>query len=126
MTRNAKVLILSIAVIIVVSLVTVFLNGQNPFDLSSRNTYKPGYSYELDQAVTQAQALYNQKKSKGFDLSSGPCLTNDLMQGWVADLVHSPRTKEDDKEENQCKAYLEGRATHFVELDLNGEVVRIK
>lgn len=126
MSRNTKILLLAIAVILVSSLSTVLLNGQNPFDPANRNQYRPGYSYEFDKAVTQAEVLFNQRRAKGEDLSDGPCLTNDLMKGWVVDIAHNPRQKVDDLEENQCKAYLEGRATHFVELDPNGKVIRIK
>jgi hypothetical protein len=88
--------------------------------------YKPGQSSDYDKAVGQALILFNQQKQLDADLSSGPCLSNDLIPGWVADIVHSPRTKQDNLPENECQAYLEGRATHFVELDVNGNVVRVE
>jgi hypothetical protein len=44
----------------------------------------------------------------------------------VADVVHSPRDPIDDLPENQCQAYLEGRAKHFVEIDVNGNIIRVK
>lgn len=91
-----------------------------------QNEYKPGISYGADQAVAQALALYSAKKKGGIDFSDGPCLTNDLLPNWVVDLVHRPRQPIDDLAENQCQAYLEGRAKHFVELDLEGSLVRIK
>lgn len=125
MDLKAKTLVLSLIVLILVSSATVFLMGGNPFDFEN-NKYKPGVSYEMDIAVSQAQSLYYQKNKLGIDFSEGPCLTNDLLPGWVADMVHVPREKVDNLAENQCQAYLEGRAQHFVELDLNGEVVRVK
>lgn len=80
----------------------------------------------MDEAITQSQVLYRQKKAEGEDFSSGPCLTNDLMEGWVADTVHVPRVKADDLSANECQAYLEGRAKHFVELNLkDGSLVRV-
>lgn len=88
--------------------------------------YNPGQSSEYDKAVGQALILYNQQKELGEDFSTGPCLSNDLTPGWVADIVHNPRTKEDDLPQNQCQAFLEGRAKHFVELDLNGALVRVE
>lgn len=89
-------------------------------------TYKKGSSYTYDQAVSGAFALFKRQVVEGVDMSKGPCLSNDLKPGWVVDVVHSPREQIDDRPENQCQAYLEGRANHFVELDLNGNLVRVK
>lgn len=75
-------------------------------------------------AEIKARALYNQKLLEGVDFSSGPCLSNDLMPDWVADIAHDPRTAEDDLPENQCSAFREGKAHHFVELDLEGNLIR--
>ena len=126
MTLKSKVILLTLSTVFLVSLATVVLSENNPFDLNKVYEYKPGYSYEIDQAVNQAQTLFAQKKALKEDFTNGPCLTNDLMTGWVVDLVHNPRQLIDNNEEYQCQAYREGRATHFVELDLNGEVVRVK
>lgn len=82
--------------------------------------------YEIDSAVNQAQYIYSQMKAQGMDFSNGPCLSNALMQGWVLDIAHSPRIATDDLQENQCPAYKEGRAEHFVELDLDGNLIRAR
>lgn len=126
MQSKTKIVIFSLTTVLLVSILTVIFSGNNPFDLNRMYEYKPGYSYEIDQAVNQAQNLYAQKKNSKEDLSNGPCLTNDLMAGWVVDLVHNPRQAIDNNKEYQCQAFREGRATHFVELDLDGEVVRVK
>lgn len=81
---------------------------------------------ELEIAVNQAKYFYSQKKQRGEDFSSGPCLSNDLMPGWVVDIVHNPRQSIDDLPENQCPSFIEGRATHFVELDTLGNLVRVQ
>ena len=81
---------------------------------------------ELDTAINQAKYFYNQKKMRGEDFSNGPCLSNALMPGWVVDIVHQPRKAIDDLLENQCSAYVEGSAKHFVELDIDGNFVRAK
>ncbi len=81
---------------------------------------------EIKAAFDGATNLYHQAKFRKVDLQSGPCLSNDLMPGWVADLVHDPRTPQDELRENQCQAYYEGRAKHFVELDLQGRLVRAR
>ena len=49
-------------------------------------------SAEDTEAVIRAKDVYRKGKEGEMDLSSGPCLSNDLMPGWVADVVSSPRT----------------------------------
>ncbi|MEM5871409.1 MAG: hypothetical protein QW051_00890 [Candidatus Aenigmatarchaeota archaeon] len=55
------------------------------------------------------------------DLSNGPCLSDDNIEwnieDWVCDVAHSPRESVDNQPENQCKAYREGKAHHFVEVN---------
>ena len=90
-------------------------------------SYVPGRWPEADTAINQAKYLLAVKAVEpGADFSSGPCLSNALLPGWVADLVHSPRMVIDDLPENQCSAYLEGSAQHFVELDSSGNLIRVK
>lgn len=118
--NRTNLLLLVFLVITFTSFATFSILGQKT------SGYKPGVSLEYDRAVNQAQSLFSQKQKLGVDFSNGPCLSNDLLPGWVADIVHNPRQKIDDLPINQCQAYLEGRAKHFVELDLDGNVVRVQ
>ena len=79
---------------------------------------------DIDTAVNQAKYQYKLKKATGENLSDGPCLSDALLPNWVVDIVHSPRLPIDDLPENQCPSYRQGRAKHFVELDLEGRLVR--
>lgn len=88
--------------------------------------YKPGVNALNDRAVNTALMVYESQKKTKKNLSNGPCLSNDLLDDWVADLVHDPKVPEDDLMENQCAALLDGTATRIVELDLDGNVVRVK
>lgn len=92
---------------------------------SPKYIYKPGIWKEADVALNQAQNVYESKRQDGESFESAGCLSNDLMPDWVADIVHNPRDPVDDLPENQCPAYIEGRATHFVELNMKGELVRV-
>ncbi len=59
----------------------------------------------------------------GKDLSTGPCISNEIIPGWVCDVAHNPRQPVDNKPENQCPAY--GRnATHFIEVDPSCNFIR--
>lgn len=126
MVSKGKLLILMLSVIAAISLAIVYVHETNPFNRAIKGNYKPGLSTEIDTMVGRSQELYKNRKAIGMDFSTGPCLTNDLAQDWVADLVHNPRESLDDLPENQCPAYIEGRAKHFVELDIEGEVIRVK
>ena len=76
------------------------------------------------ECVKSCQAFVNE----GRDLSSGPCLSDNNMNwqvdDWVCDVVHDPRTAEDDLEANQCIAYRVGDAHYFVEVDSECNVIR--
>lgn len=75
-------------------------------------------------AVAEAKAVYILQEGQGIDFTNGPCLSNNLLPDWVADVAHNPRQPVDDLPENQCRAYREGTAKHFVELDPEGQLIR--
>lgn len=104
----------ALLVVSITALVTLSLNAS---DVSKA---------DIDTAVNQAKYLYKMEKVKGRDFSSGPCLSNALMPDWVAEIAHNPRENIDELEANQCPAYIEGRAHHFVELDLEGNLIKAR
>lgn len=114
---KSALFISALLVIMLTSIATLLFNtvGQKPTPKS-----------EIDSAINQAKFLYQQKKQRGDSLANGPCLSDALMPGWVADTVHSPRSEIDDLPENQCPSFREGRVRHFVELDMEGDLVRAK
>jgi hypothetical protein len=77
-------------------------------------------------AITAAKAAYQKARLEGRDLSNGPCIADPLIPNWVADIAHDPRQPVDDDPANQCAGYREGRAEHFVELDPEGNVIRVE
>jgi hypothetical protein len=82
---------------------------------------------ERQAAIGAARAVYEKERLAGKDFSSGPCLANPLPppnENWVADVAHDPRRPVDDDPANQCSAYRDGRADHFVELDPDGRLIR--
>jgi len=60
------------------------------------------------------------------DLSDGPCLLNPIpeLPDWICDVAHDPRQDVDNDPNNQCSAFREGRAHHFVEVNPNCELIR--
>lgn len=75
------------------------------------------------ETIRLAKSAYAKALSGGIDLRPGPCL-GVIKPDWVADVVHDPRNDVDDEPANQCAAYRNGDAHHFVELDLQGKYVR--
>jgi len=69
-----------------------------------------------------ALKLYNEAKDKGIKFLS-QCLGN--CGDYAVDVVHVPRNEVDNKIENQCEDYRSGKARQFIELDQEGNIVRI-
>jgi len=82
----------------------------------------PDYVIEQQQIINQTLFLYEQRKSEGIEFSS-QCLG--VVGNYAVDIVHVPRSSEDNLVENQCEAYRDGEVTHFIELDKDGNIVRI-
>ncbi|MDD5627391.1 MAG: hypothetical protein PHW01_05295 [Patescibacteria group bacterium] len=111
-------------------LIMAFLSGckkeveQRVDDLTGVSTVRTGQEAEKDLAIAQCKELFQRENADGRDISEGPCLSNEIIPDWVCDTAHNPRQEVDNKSENQCPAFREGKAHHFVELDQNGEVVK--
>jgi len=81
----------------------------------------PDYVIEQQDAISCAINLYDAAKvSMEF---SSQCLGT--CGNFVVDIVHVPRSSEDNLVENQCEAYRNGDVTHFIELDKDGNIVKI-
>lgn len=119
MPKNALFFI----VLFIILSYSVFIYLARPED---DGVYKVGKSLEFDRAVNQAKHFYGLRKAAGETFANGPCLSDALMPNWVADIVHNPRQPTDDLPAYQCPAFLEGKSKHFVELDLEGNVVSVK
>lgn len=101
---------------------TLFIFGNvNPAKNSGGNISQA----KKDELTTLAKQKYNEEKTKGTDMKNGPCLGT-IAIGWVADVAHNPRQDVDEKPENQCSDYLSGAVTHFIELDPNGNLIKIQ
>jgi len=82
------------------------------------------FKSKREEAIFKSKALYTIKKEEGVSFLNGPCLSNEIITDWVLDIAHNPRQDIDNKEENQCDAYRSKKAHHFVELDINGNLIR--
>ena len=120
--RNVgKVIVISVAVMVIAFVLIMLLLHVRPVN----NKQAEYDEFELA-VIAKAKQIYAEKKSAGTDMSAGPCLSNELDINWVLDVAHNPRDPVDDLPENQCSFFREGRAKHFVELDLTGGLIRLK
>ena len=117
MSQKVFILLISFSVVIAVAVLTLFAN---------KDSIQKVNKSELETAVNQAKYIYSLRKQQAVDFSKGPCLSDALLPGWVLDIAHNPRQAIDDLPENQCPAYRENRAVHFVELDPEGNLIRAK
>lgn len=79
-----------------------------------------------EDVIRYGKELIREQQGAGADLASGPCLDNaDAFPGWVIDIAHNPREALDNDPRNQCSAYP-NRAGHFIELDPDGNLIRVK
>jgi hypothetical protein len=79
----------------------------------------PDYVLEQEEAINCALDKFGNFIEEKNSQCLGTC------GNYAVDIVHVPRTEEDNKIENQCNAYASGQISQFIELDKTGEIVRI-
>jgi len=81
---------------------------------------------DKSQAMINCQELcQNTLSANGRDFEVGPCLSNEILPDWVCDIAHSPRQPVDNDPANQCSAFNEAEASHFVEVDGNCNIIKV-
>ena len=134
--KPKKIIYIIIAVILIV--IAFFAVTRTGFDLQGEDSWIknekgiyvehgkpsniPDYVSEQKNAIECALNLYQEKKQEGIQFNS-QCLGT--CGDFAVDIVNVPRNEEDNKIENQCEDYRNGIAKHFIELDKNGEIVRV-
>lgn len=77
-----------------------------------------------DIAVEKCVEKCRDAVKNNVDLSNGPCLSNNIADGYVCDVAHNPREDIDNLKENQCNEFGKTRH-HFVEVDENCNIIRV-
>jgi hypothetical protein len=135
MNKGKKIIWLAggIAVLVAIALVCLRLFAGGPEDTwikNSRGIYvehgapaeTPSEVTEQQQAIDCANEVY--KKAKELAVLDSQCLGTCV--GYAIDIVHVPRIASDNLAENQCADYKDGKVSHFIELDKDGNVVRVE
>jgi hypothetical protein len=115
--------------VLIVAIILIFFKGnEDDWIMDSRGVWikhgnpfnTPDYVLIQQQLIVCALALYD---NYPYENISSQCLGS--CNTHAIDIVHVPRTAEDDLEKNQCEAFRRGQLTHFIELDKEGNIVRI-
>lgn len=128
MKKNYLFIIAIILIIIGIFLLRfVFWGSEDSWIKDSRGIYvKHGNPSETPNYVLEQQETLNCALNK-FDSFNeeinSQCLG--ICGDYAIDIIHVPRTSEDDLIENQCEDYRNGNIGHFIELNRDGGVVRI-
>ncbi|MCD6227842.1 hypothetical protein J7J90_05110 [Candidatus Micrarchaeota archaeon] len=114
-------------VVLMLALSIFFLAGcinLNSYIANKNNNHDSGHA-QVQIAISECVSYCNHAKSNGTVLSDGPCLSENYVNDWVCDVAHSPRQPVDNLPENQCPAFRQGKAHHFVEVDEDCNVIRV-
>lgn len=86
------------------------------------------FDRETAGAILAAKALLAGKRRtmKPGELDGGPCLAEELIPGWSADVAHDPRAAADDDPRNMCRSFGAGDTRHLVELAPNGDFIQVR
>ncbi len=118
--------------IVIVILAVVFImilrpGGEDSWIQDERGVWiKHGVPSETPDYVLEQQEAIDcalEKFDNFTDEINSQCLG--VCSDYAVDIVHVPRSSEDNLVENQCEAYRNGEVTHFIELDKDGNIVRI-
>ena len=113
-------------------MVSILLNNTGSWVLTENGVWvaqgeprtMPGVVLDQQILLLAAQALYDEANGANTNLAYGQCLGS-IGDDWVVDIAHSPRIYVDEDPTNQCDDYRVGTATHYIELDPDGNLIRI-
>ena len=125
-----KILIIAVVFIVLAGLIFILRSQEDDWIKDSRGVWvkhgapssTPDEVLNQQNAIECANNLYNGEMDKGSEFDS-QCLGS--CYDFAVDIVHVPRSDEDNLVENQCEAYRSGQVNHFIELDKEGNIVRI-
>lgn len=130
MKKSTLVIVIVSLIIILIGIVLVLRSPEDDWIKDEQGVYVeqgapaqiPPEVSSQQQIIAKAQELYQTKKAEGMEFSS-QCLGT--VEDYAVDIVHVPRALEDNLVENQCEDFRAGRVSHFIELDKDGNVVRV-
>lgn len=101
-----------------------WIKGANGVWVKSGNPSEtPNFVVQQQDAIKCGERLYRVQKPSGAYEYTSECLGK--CGDYAVDIVHVPRTKADDLKNFQCLAYLNGDVKNLIEMDKDGNVVKV-
>jgi hypothetical protein len=127
MKKSLLVLIIILVLIFLGMIFLIIRGNEDDWIKDSRGLWiKHGNPSDTPNYVLEQQKIINcafEKFDNFSDEINSQCLG--VCDDYAVDIVHVPRSVEDNKIENQCEDYANGVINHFIELDKDENVVRI-
>lgn len=127
--KNLYLVLIIIEIILISWIFVRFVIGgsEDSWSKDERGMYiKHGSPSETPDYVLEQQEVIKcalEKFENFVEEKNSQCLGT--CRGYAVDMVHVPRSEEDNQIENQCEDYRNGNVSHFIELDNDGNIVRI-
>jgi hypothetical protein len=128
-----KYMIITIIILLIILLAVIMLrvlnSGEDNWIREPNGIYvKHGNPSSIPKEVREQRKIINCannlfNESKGKINFQSQCLGK--CDNYSIDIVNNPRTNEDNLIENQCEDYRNKITNHFLELDKNGNLIRI-
>lgn len=120
------IIILALGVVVVLFFGVFALKEKNGNQSYLGNLVNTKQQADVDVAKIKCIELCQQDKLNMSEIqfNDGPCLSGQIIPDWVCDVAHNPRQTVDNEEANQCAAYRQGQAHHFVEVNVNCNFIR--
>ena len=89
---------------------------------------KPSEFYEnKDLAIKECIKSCQTEVSKGIILSEGPCLSQEIVEGWACDIINQPKIDLiDNNPRNQCESYIKKDVKNIVYVSQKCTLVSAK
>lgn len=131
MVRTKLLIVLSMIVVLLALVFLYFRGDEDSWIRDSRGmwikhgnpVFVPVEVSNQQNALSCASEIYADANFQRVNLSS-QCLGT--CGDYSVDLVNVPRTAEDDLIENQCQDFIAKKTHHFIELNTQGNLVRIQ
>ncbi|VVB78318.1 Uncharacterised protein [uncultured archaeon] len=124
------IILIGVIFFILIGLFVFFRSNEDTWTLDSQGVYVkhgnpaviPAKVLEQQEALFCADNKYRIAQDDRLEFNS-QCLGR--CGNYSVDIVHVPRTADDDLSQNQCEDYKNQVTSHFIELNNKGIIVRV-
>jgi hypothetical protein len=129
MKKRIVYILTGIGILAIILILAVFRGNEDTWLKDEKGVWvKHGNPSAIPDKVKAQQEAINCANER-YKFYSGKIEFNSQCLGrcgnYAVDIVHVPRNAEDNLAENQCTDFLEKKVSSFIELNKNGNIVRV-